>query len=76
MIARALEAMVGKKIPSSALSRFTKEIEEEIRDRVSEPQTMLHYKGEKISSELQQAYSKAGYQDTSNVTGGKNSARA
>lgn len=68
MIARALEAMCGKKIPPTALSKLTKEVEEEMRDRASEPKTMLHYKGEKIFNELQQAYSKAGYQDADNAT--------
>ena len=75
MIARALEAVVEKKIPPSALAKLTKEIQEEMRERVSKPRIMSHYTGEKLSDELQDAYQKAGYIDSS-TAGGKNSERA
>lgn len=65
MIARALDAICGKKIPASALSRLTKEIEEELRARASEPRTVSHYVGERLDDNLKAAYQKAGYVDSS-----------
>ena len=75
IISRALEAMVGKKIPSSALSKLTKEIEEEMRSRASEPRTVSHYVGESLDDNLKAAYQKAGYIDSS-TAGGNKSERA